>query len=83
MREALRSPHYRRRTEEHWVRQFIYYYLHFRNRAEMAEPEVNAFLTDSAVKRHVSATGYAIATVQELLGHHDVKPLEGSPCKLE
>jgi integron integrase len=58
LRQALRSRHYSRRTEEtyfHWVRQFIYFH-HIRNPADMAEPEINAFLTDLAVRRHVSAS---------------------------
>jgi len=93
LREALRSRHYSRRTEQtycHWVKRFIYFY-NVRPPAEMAEPEMNAFLTHLAVKENVSAStqnqarsallflyrllenGYDIRTVQELLGHKDVK----------
>ena len=47
MRQALRSRHYSPRTEQtylHWVRQFIFHH-HVRHPAEMAEAEINAFLT--------------------------------------
>jgi integron integrase len=56
--EALRSRHYSRRTEQsysHWVKRFIYFH-NIRNPAEMAEPEINAFLTHLAVKEKVSAS---------------------------
>ena len=58
LRQALRSRHYSRRTEQtycHWVRRFIYFH-HIRHPAEMAEPEINAFLTYLAVKGKVSAS---------------------------
>jgi integron integrase len=58
LREALRSRHYSRRTEQaycHWVKRFIFFH-HVRHPAEMAEPEVNAFLTHLATKGKVSAS---------------------------
>jgi len=58
LREALRSRHYSRRTEQtycHWVRRFIFFH-NVRHPAEMAEPEINAFLTHLAVKEKVSAS---------------------------
>ena len=58
VREALRTRHYSRRTEEsycHWVKRFIFFH-HVRHPAEMAEPEINAFLTHLAVKEEVSAS---------------------------
>ncbi|MDI6770839.1 MAG: integron integrase [Anaerolineales bacterium] len=58
MSQALRSRHYSPRTEQtytHWVRQFIFHH-HVRHPAEMAEPEINAFLTHLAVERKVSAS---------------------------
>jgi len=58
MRQALCSRHYSPRTEQsylHWVRQFIHHH-HLRHPAEMAKPEINAFLTHLAVARKVSAS---------------------------
>jgi hypothetical protein len=57
MREALRSRHYSPRTEQsycRWVRRFVLFH-EVRHPAEMAEPEINAFLTHLAVKEGVSA----------------------------
>jgi integron integrase len=54
----LRSRHYSRRTEQcyrHWVKRFIFFH-HVRHPAEMAESEINAFLTHLAVKEKVSAS---------------------------
>jgi len=58
LREALRSRHYSRRTEQaycHWVRRFIFFHK-LRHPADMAEPEINTFLTHLAVKEKVSAS---------------------------
>ena len=58
LREALCSRHYSRRTEQtycHWVKRFIYFH-NVRHPTEMAEPEINAFLTHLAVKEKVSAS---------------------------
>jgi integron integrase len=58
LREALRSRHYSRRTEQtycHWVKRYIFFH-NVRHPAEMAEPEINQFLTNLAVKEHVSAS---------------------------
>lgn len=58
LRQALRSRHYSRRTEQtygQWVKRFIYFH-NIRHPAEMAEPEINAFLTHLAVKEKVSAS---------------------------
>jgi integron integrase len=58
LREALRARHYSRRTEQTycaWVRRFIYFH-NIRHPAEMGEPEINAFLTQLAVKHKVSAS---------------------------
>ena len=58
MREAMRSRHYSPRTEKAyclWVRRFVYFHdgVH---PADMAEAEINAFLTHLAVADKVSAS---------------------------
>lgn len=58
LRLALRSRHYSRRTENTylmWVKRFIFFH-NVRHPAEMAEPEINAFLTYLAVEKRVSAS---------------------------
>ena len=58
MREALRARHYSSRTEEaycHWVKRYILFHS-VRHPAEMGETEINAFLTDLAVRQNVSAS---------------------------
>jgi hypothetical protein len=57
LREALRSRHYRRRTEEtccHWAKRFICFHK-ARHAAGMAGPEINDFLTHLAAHDRVSA----------------------------
>ncbi|MDH4071206.1 MAG: integron integrase, partial [Ignavibacteria bacterium] len=73
MREALRARHYSKRTEQaycHWVRRFIYHHG-VRHPSEMAEPEINAFLTHLAVEARVSAStqNQALAAVLFLYRH--------------
>lgn len=56
--EVLRTRHYSRRTEQtyaHWIKRFICFH-NVRHPAEMAEPEINTFLTHLAVKEKVSAS---------------------------
>ncbi len=58
MRAALRARHYSRRTEQAyclWVRRFIRFHG-LRHPAQMAEPEINAFLTHLATEARVSAS---------------------------
>ena len=58
MREALRARHYSSRTEQaycHWVRRYIFFHG-VRHPAEMGEAEINAFLTELAVRENVSAS---------------------------
>jgi integron integrase len=58
LQRALRARHYSRRTEQaycRWVRRFIRFHG-LRHPADLAEPEINAFLTFLAVHEHVSAS---------------------------
>ena len=58
LRVALQARHYSKRTEQaygHWVARFLHFHQG-RQPAEMAEPEINAFLTHLAVKEKVSAS---------------------------
>jgi integron integrase len=73
MQEAMRSRHYSRRTEQtysHWVKRFIFFH-HVRHPADMAEPEINAFLTHLAVKGKVSVStqNQALAALLFLYRH--------------
>lgn len=57
-REALRVRHYSRRTEQTyvtWVKRFIFYHK-LRHPDQMGEADINAFLTNLAVKEKVSAS---------------------------
>ena len=58
MREALRSRHCSRWTEQtycHWIKRHIHFH-DVRHPAEMGGAEINAFLTHLAVKEEVSAS---------------------------
>jgi integrase len=58
MREQIRLKHYSIRTERvycEWVRRFIRFH-HYRHPLEMGAAEVEAFLSDLAVRRDVSAS---------------------------
>jgi integron integrase len=73
LRSALRARHYARRTEQaygHWITRFSHFH-HGRHPVEMAEPEINAFLTHLAVKEQVSAStqNQALAAVLFLYRH--------------
>jgi len=58
VRYALRTRHYSKRTEDSyvaWIRRYIFFH-NLRHPAEMAEAEVNQFLTHLAIKEKVSAS---------------------------
>ena len=57
LREAIRSRHYSRRTEQtywYWIRYFVFFHGK-RHPAEMGAPEVTAFLSWLATERNVAA----------------------------
>ena len=58
VRDAIRTRHYSRRTEEayvHWIRRYIVFHDK-KHPSEMGAPEISRFLTSLAVVRHVSAS---------------------------
>ena len=73
LRGALTSRHYSHRTEQtdcQWVKRYIHFH-NVRHPAEMAEPEINAFLTHLAVKEKVaaSAQNQALSAILFLYRH--------------
>jgi len=58
LRQALQARHYSKSTEQTYclcVKRYIYFH-NVKHPAEMAEPEINAFLTHLAVKEKVSSS---------------------------
>jgi integron integrase len=79
VRHAIRARHYSLRTEEAyvaWIRRFILFHRK-RHPAEMAEPEINAFVTSLAVDGPVSASTQtqALSALLFLYRHVLEKPL--------
>ena len=78
--EALRSRHYSRRTEEaylHWIRRFLAFHGGT-HPSELAESDVNRFLTHLAVSENVAAStqNQALAAVLFLYEHVLEQPLD-------
>ena len=74
VRATMRMRHYSRRTEAAyvgWIRRFILFHGK-RHPDTMAEPEVEAFLTDLATQAHVSASTQNQALAALLLLYRDV-----------
>lgn len=70
---ALKARHYSHKTEQayaHWVARFLHFHPG-RHPAEMAEPDINRFLTHLAVKEKVSAStqNQALAALLFLYRH--------------
>ena len=79
LRLAVRARHYSLRTEEAyvaWVKRFVLYHGK-RHPQTMGEPEINAFLSDLAVRQGVSAStqNQALAAILFLYRHVLEKPL--------
>jgi len=73
LRQALRARHYSKSTEHTyclWVKRYIYFH-NVKHPAEMAEPEINVFLTHLAFKEKVSAStqNQALAAILFLYRH--------------
>ncbi len=79
VREAIRARHYSLRTEEAyvgWIRRFILFHKK-RHPLEMAEPEINAFVTHLAVQSSIGASTQtqALSALMFLYRHVLRKPL--------
>jgi integron integrase len=79
VREAIRARHYSLRTEEAyvgWIRRFILFHKK-RHPLEMAEPEINAFVTHLAVQNSIGASTQtqALSALMFLYRHVLRKPL--------
>jgi integron integrase len=78
--EAFRVRHYSRRTEKayvHWIRRFIEYHQSQHPR-DLAEKDVNRFLTSLAVEEHVAAStqNQALSAILFLYEHVLDQPLD-------
>ena len=79
VREAMRARHYSKRTEGTyiaWIRRFILFH-HKRHPTELAEAEVNQFLTHLAIEERVSAStqNQALSALLLLYRHVIGRPL--------
>jgi integron integrase len=78
IRDRIRVKHYSLRTEQvyvDWIRRFILFHDK-RHPEQMAAPEVEAFLTDLAVKRHVAAATQNQAKAALLFLYREVLHVE-------
>src|SRR5689334_7967507 len=78
VRTRVRTRHYSRRTEDtyvHWIRRFILFHGK-RHPMELGAAEVEAFLTDHAVAREVSASTQNVAIAAVLFLYREVLEIE-------
>ncbi|MDE2148756.1 MAG: integron integrase [Gammaproteobacteria bacterium] len=78
VRRAIRVRHYSLRTEEtylHWIKRFILFHGK-RHPREMGAPEVEAFLSDLAVRQNVSANTQNLALSAILFLYREVLGIE-------
>jgi site-specific recombinase XerD len=78
--EILRVRHYSRRTEEaylHWIRRYIEFHER-QHPPQLAEDDVNCFLTHLAVREHVAAStqNQALSAILFLYEHVLEQPLD-------
>lgn len=74
VRDVVRTKHYSLRTEQtyvHWIKRFILFHGK-RHPRDMGAPEVEAFLTDLAVRLNVSANTQNLALSAILFLYRDV-----------
>ena len=74
VRSSIRARHYSARTEKtcvEWIKRYILFHCK-RHPGEMGEPEINAFLTDLAVNKNVSASTQNQALSRLLFLYHQV-----------
>jgi integron integrase len=74
VRQTIRMRHYSPRTEKayvHWVRRFVLFHQK-RHPREMGQTEIRQFLSDLAVRQHVSASTQNQALSALLFLYHDV-----------
>ncbi|MGH8505676.1 MAG: integron integrase [Stenotrophobium sp.] len=78
VRLRCRTKHYSLRTEEtylHWIKRFILFHGK-RHPREMGAPEVEAFLSDLAVRLHVAASTQNLALAAVLFLYREVLGIE-------
>lgn len=74
VREVIRAKHYSIRTEQayvEWIKRYIFFH-NKRHPADMAEPEIRAFISDLASKKQVTASTQTVALSAILFLYREV-----------
>jgi integrase len=74
VRETIRMKHYSIRTEQayvEWIKRYIFFH-NKRHPADMAEPEIRAFISDLANKKAVTASTQTVALSAILFLYREV-----------